>query len=310
MDASINLAWNEIRHRAKLVKEYGDVPFVLGTEARLGQVFLNMLVNAAHALEVGDSAQNVIRVRAATEGEGQVVVQVSDTGPGIPPEILDRIFDPFFTTKPVGGTGLGLWICQGIVTSLGGQITAESRPGEGATFRVVLPAASPTEMPSQPALPREVPVAESAARLSLLVVDDESAIGRTLAASRSATSSTWRPPRAEREALVLLGGERRFDVVLCDLMMPDVSGMDVYESVAELRPELAQRFVFVTGGAFTERARRFVEEVGLPVVEKPFDLEEAPLPSCGSGRLLAAREAAVDGALLERGRHWTLIVAP
>ncbi|HEX3344232.1 MAG TPA: PAS domain S-box protein, partial [Polyangiaceae bacterium] len=91
MDASINLAWNEIRHRARLVKEYGEVAPVLATEARLGQVFLNILVNAAQALEVGDAAENVIRVRAATE-DGQVVVEVSDTGPGIPPAILDRIF--------------------------------------------------------------------------------------------------------------------------------------------------------------------------------------------------------------------------
>src|ERR1019366_1642309 len=143
--------WNEIRHRARLVKEYGDVPLVLATEARLGQVFLNILVNAAQALEVGDSPQNVICVRAAKQPEGHVTVEVSDTGPGIPPEILDRIFDPFFTTKPAGlGTGLGLWICQGIVTSLSGQITAESRPGEGATFRVVLPSATSVEDAAMP----------------------------------------------------------------------------------------------------------------------------------------------------------------
>jgi PAS domain S-box-containing protein len=275
MDASINLAWNEIRHRARLVKEYGDVPPVLATEARLGQVFLNILVNAAQALEVGDAAENVIRVRAARERDGQVVVQVSDTGPGIPPEILDRIFDPFFTTRPVGlGTGLGLWICQGIVTSLGGQITAESRPGEGATFRVVLPSATPVQQAATP----EVPVgdrARDARRLELLVVDDEIAIGRTLAISL-ADEFEVATVTSGRAALAILAGEPRFDVVLCDLMMPDVSGMDVHERIARERPELAKRFVFVTGGAFTERARRFVDEVGLPVIEKPFDLTKLP----------------------------------
>ena len=275
MDASINLAWNEIRHRARLVKEYGDVPPVLATEARLGQVFLNMLVNAAQALEVGDAAENVIRVRTAIEPDGQVAVQVSDTGPGIPPEILDRIFDPFFTTKPVGlGTGLGLWICQGIVTSLGGQITAESRPGEGATFRVVLPSAVSVDRPSTPEPPPAAP-APDARRLALLVVDDESAIGRTLAIALAdefeVTTAT-----SGRAALAVLAGEPRFDVVLCDLMMPDVSGMDVHERIARERPELAKRFVFVTGGAFTERARKFVDEVGLPVIEKPFDLAKLP----------------------------------
>jgi PAS domain S-box-containing protein len=275
MDASINLAWNEIRHRARLVKEYGDVPPVLATEARLGQVFLNILVNAAQALEVGDAAENVIRVRAARERDGQVVVQVSDTGPGIPPEILDRIFDPFFTTRPVGlGTGLGLWICQGILTSLGGQITAESRPGEGATFRVVLPSATPVQQAATP----EVPVgdrARDARRLELLVVDDEIAIGRTLAIAL-ADEFEVATVTSGRAALAILAGEPRFDVILCDLMMPDVSGMDVHERLARERPELAQRFVFVTGGAFTERARRFVDEVGLPVIEKPFDLAKLP----------------------------------
>jgi CheY-like chemotaxis protein/two-component sensor histidine kinase len=275
MDASINLAWNEIRHRARLVKEYGDVPLVLATEARLGQVFLNILVNAAQALEVGDAAENVIRVRAAMERDGQVVVQVSDTGPGIPPDILDRIFDPFFTTKPVGlGTGLGLWICQGIVTSLGGEITAESRPGEGATFRVVLPSAISADRPSTPEPPAVAPAPDSR-RLELLVVDDEIAIGRTLAIAL-ADEFEVATATSGRAALAILAGEPRFDVVLCDLMMPDVSGMDVHERIARERPELAKRFVFVTGGAFTERARRFVDEVGLPVIEKPFDLTKLP----------------------------------
>ena len=275
MDASINLAWNEIRHRARLVKEYGDVVPVFATEARLGQVFLNILVNAAQALEVGDAAENVIRVRATTEPDEQVVVQVSDTGPGIPPEILDRIFDPFFTTKPVGlGTGLGLWICLGIVTSLGGQITAESRPGEGATFRVVLPSATSAEQAAAPEALAGLP-SPDARRLELLVVDDEIAIGRTLAIAL-ADEFEVATATSGRAALAILGGEPRFDVVLCDLMMPDVSGMDVYERLARERPELAQRFVFVTGGAFTERARRFVDEVGLPVIEKPFDLTKLP----------------------------------
>jgi len=212
MDASINLAWNEIRHRARLVKEYGDVPLVLATEARLGQVFLNILVNAAQALEVGDAAENVIRVRAATERDGQVVVQVSDTGPGIVPEILDRIFDPFFTTKPVGlGTGLGLWICQGIVTSLGGEITAESRPGEGATFRVVLPSAISADRPSTPEPPAVAP-APDARRLELLVVDDEIAIGRTLAIAL-ADEFEVATATSGRAALAILAGEPRFDVV-------------------------------------------------------------------------------------------------
>jgi two-component system, cell cycle sensor histidine kinase and response regulator CckA len=285
LDASINLAWNELRHRARLERDYGDVPPVLANEARLGQVFLNILVNAAQALEVGQAAQNVIRVRTSTDGAGNVVVQVSDTGPGMSPDTLGRIFDPFFTTKPVGtGTGLGLWICQGIVMALAGQITAESGPGEGATFRVVLPAATATTRSVAEDSPAFVtPTAPR--RYRVLVVDDEAAIGRTLAIAL-ADDFQVSTATSGREALAILGGAHGCDVVLCDLMMPDVSGMDVHEHIARTQPALAQRFVFVTGGAFTERARRFVDEVGLPVVEKPFDLSS--LPALLRERILAA----------------------
>jgi CheY-like chemotaxis protein len=220
---------------------------------------------------VGDAAENVIRVVTATDGDGRVVVEVHDSGPGISSEHMARIFDPFFTTKPVGvGTGLGLWICQGIVSSLGGHISADNAPAGGAVFRVVLPAAAGTAGIVGPAA--AVPAATSRSpRLRLLVVDDESAIGRTLAIGLAddfdVTAAT-----TGREALELLTTEDRFDVVLCDLMMPEISGMEVYERVVERTPAMASRFVFVTGGAFTERARKFVERVGAPVLEKPFEL--------------------------------------
>ncbi len=277
LDASINLAWNEIRHRARLVKEYDEVPPIVANEARLGQVFLNLVVNAAQALQVGAASENVIRVATSTDRAGHVVVEVSDTGPGIPEEILDRVFDPFFTTKPVGvGTGLGLWICQGIVTSLGGHITAENGPCGGATFRVLLPSATTVEQQSSEP-PRIAPAAlPHEKRLRLLVVDDEIAIGRTLAIALGDVFEVS-TVTSGREALALIeDGEREFDVVLCDLMMPDVSGMDVYERVVVHAPSLARRFVFVTGGAFTDRARAFIERVQTPVIEKPFDLATLP----------------------------------
>jgi PAS domain S-box-containing protein len=271
LDASINVAWNEIRHRARLVKDYQDVPLVVANEARLGQVFLNLLVNAAQALQVGDAAENVIRVIARVDESGTVTVEVRDTGAGISPEHLARIFDPFFTTKPVGvGTGLGLWICQGIVSSLGGRISAESAPGGGASFRVVLPAASEALQEAADEQ-RAQPAGVHARRLRVLVIDDEIAIGRTLAIGLADEFEVV-TATSGREALELLAAEDRFDAVICDLMMPEVSGMDVYERVADRSPRLASRFVFVTGGAFTERARAFVERVGAPVLEKPFEL--------------------------------------
>jgi PAS domain S-box-containing protein len=272
LDASVNLAWNEIRHRARLVREYDDVPPVLASEARLGQVFLNLLVNAAQALQVGGAADHTIRVRTTLDAAGQVVAEVTDTGPGIPAEVRERIFDPFFTTKPIGvGTGLGLWICQGIVASLGGQIAAINPPGGGATFRVTLPAAADIE-PRDTSSTRAPDKAAAHPRYNLLVVDDEVALGRTLAI---ALSDSFDVTTAEsgRAALERLSSREPFDVVLCDLMMPDVNGMDLHARAVAERPELADRFVFVTGGAFTERARAFVAEVRAPVVEKPFQLD-------------------------------------
>ncbi|ATB29398.1 PAS domain S-box protein [Melittangium boletus] len=140
LDSCANMARSEIRHRARLVKNYGAVPPVYANDSRLGQLFLNLLVNAAQAIPHGNATLNEIRVTTMMSGR-QVLVEIQDTGVGIPPENLTRLFDPFFTTKPVGvGTGLGLSICHGIVTAQGGRISVESRPNQGSTFRVLLPA--------------------------------------------------------------------------------------------------------------------------------------------------------------------------
>ncbi|WP_306818154.1 sensor histidine kinase [Archangium lipolyticum] len=130
----------EMRDRARLVEDLDAVPAVNAHRARLSQVFLNLLINAAHAIPPGQAKQNEIRLSARMDGPTRVLVEVSDTGCGISQENLERIFSPFFTTKPVGvGTGLGLSVCHGIVTALGGDISVESELGRGSTFRVSLP---------------------------------------------------------------------------------------------------------------------------------------------------------------------------
>jgi signal transduction histidine kinase len=145
LDAACNIAMGHLQARATLRRRYDEVPLVRGNAARLGQVFLNLLVNAAHAVGERPRAGAEVRLVVRTSEHGRVVVDVEDDGPGVAPEIAERIFDPFFTTKPVGvGTGLGLWICQGIVRSMGGEITLTSRGGEGARFTVVLPVISPS----------------------------------------------------------------------------------------------------------------------------------------------------------------------
>ena len=142
LDRAASMAAHEVRHRARLVQDYGELPAVSGSEARLGQVFLNLLVNAAQAIPEGDVASNEVRIEGRATDGGAVAIDVVDTGVGIEPDVARRIFEPFFTTKPAGGTGLGLSISQHIVSSLGGTLQlVSSRPRE-TRFRVVLPPAA------------------------------------------------------------------------------------------------------------------------------------------------------------------------
>ena len=269
IESTIHLAQGIIKERARLVKEYEPVPSVLGDESRLGQVFLNLLVNAAQAIPEGHPDDHRITLRTRREG-GRAVVEVIDTGSGIDPRILGRVFEPFVTTKPVGvGTGLGLSICHGIVTALGGEITAESEVGRGSTFKVSLPA---NEQRSVPLAPPSPPPARTR-RLKILIVDDEDALARALhrdLGSRHDVTTAL----GGREALAALREGGPFDLVLCDVMMPDVSGIDLYEDVRASDPATANRFVFMTGGAFTERARGFLESVPNARLEKPFGAAE------------------------------------
>jgi signal transduction histidine kinase len=135
------MAAHAVRPRARLVEEFGHPPRVMGSEARLGQVLLNLLVNALQAIPEGSPERHEVRVRTGRDDQGRALVEVSDTGCGMSPTVQARIFDPFFTTKPVGvGTGLGLSICHGIITGFGGEISAQSEVGKGSTFRISLPA--------------------------------------------------------------------------------------------------------------------------------------------------------------------------
>ena len=271
LQSALGLAQNEIRHRARLEVDVGDIPCVMGSEHRLGQVFLNLLINAAQSIPEGRAADNVIHATTATAPDGRALVVISDTGGGISPEVLPRIFDPFFTTKPVGvGTGLGLSICHGIVSGLGGEILVESTVGRGTTFKVLLDAAPPRAeadvTATAPAAARAV-----AQRGRILVVDDEPLVARALlrilAPHHDVVTRT-----SAREALAdVQGGSEPFDLLLCDLMMPDMTGMELHARVREVAPALADRTVFLTGGAFTPSAREFLARVPNPRIEKPFE---------------------------------------
>ncbi|MBA3499470.1 MAG: PAS domain-containing protein, partial [Deltaproteobacteria bacterium] len=270
IESSINMAWNEIRHRARLVKELSSVAPVDADPSRLGQVILNLLVNAAQAIPLGRADLNEIRVATRSDALGRVVIEVSDSGCGIPQHVLSRIFDPFFTTKPIGeGTGLGLAICQGIVGGLGGEITVDTAEGKGTTFRIALPAARQNVIPSA--------VSEPAAKLSrcttrLLVLDDEVMIGKAM---RRALGGSFEVTVLDcpKTALARIIGGERFDVIVCDLMMPVMTGMEFHAALSSFDPDLARRTIFATGGAFTAAAQAFLEREGILRADKPINIK-------------------------------------
>jgi PAS domain S-box-containing protein len=266
LESSITMVRNEIRHRAHLERRFEEVPLVRGNEGKLSQVFLNLLINAAHAVPEGDVANHSIVVSTGVDVRGNVLVQVQDTGKGISPEVLPKIFDPFFTTKPVGqGTGLGLSICHSIVAGLGGAIQVESAPGRGSTFRVTLPIAAP-EVRKTP-LPSFEPVVNSARGVVALIDDEPSvlmALQRVLGPHHDV--KTFSEPKRALDALPML----KPDVIFCDVMMPEMSGAEVYNRLRASHPTLADRLVFMTGGAFSASAREFLDDVHQPVLDKPF----------------------------------------
>ena len=267
LELAIELASNEIRHRARLFKVYGPGPLVKADESRLGQVFTNLLVNAAHALPDRDADRHEIRVVTLTDAAGNAVIEVHDTGTGIPDDALGRIFDPFFTTKPFGtGTGLGLAICHKLVTDLGGHIAAANRPEGGAVLRVVLPPAGTT--PSRPAGAGARDASTGKRRVAVLVIDDEPSVGASL--TRLLREHDVTGVTSARQALELVRAGRWFDMILTDLMMPEMSGIELFEELVRHDPAIAPRIVFMTGGAFTAAAHAFLDRVPNERLEKPF----------------------------------------
>jgi PAS domain S-box-containing protein len=266
LELATDITLNQIRDRVRIVRTYGDTPWVEADEARLGQVFINLLVNAAQALPEGPSEKNEIRIVTTTDAAGRAVVEVRDTGAGISASAMARIFDPFFTTKAVGvGTGLGLSICHSIVTGMGGEISATSEPGCGTTFRVVLPGVPPARSDIVASLPSPRTVTGA----TILVVDDEPAVGNMLA--RVLRGHQVTVVLAAKKAIELFEAGKRFDIIFSDLMMPEMSGMDFYDDLARRFPDAARRVVFVSGGAFTPRAHAFLERVTNVRIDKPFD---------------------------------------
>jgi PAS domain S-box-containing protein len=271
LEAALNIAGNEIKQKATLIRDYELVPPVEANPNRIEQVLLNLLLNAVQSLPPDAQGQE-IRASLRT-GAGQVAIIIEDTGSGIPEDLLGKIFDPFFTTKPVGvGTGLGLPICRSIVRGLGGEITVRSTPGQGSQFTVTLPASS-GRVPEKIERPRPASVPPPK-RGKILIVDDEISVARTLKALlENEHDVSLAESGSQALAAISAAPAGGFDVIMCDLMMPGMSGMELYETVRRDYPGLEQRMVFMTGGVSMDRARQFLATCVNLTFEKPFDFE-------------------------------------
>jgi len=273
LDSTARLAWNEIRHRARLVIDYGPPAFVEGNESRLGQVFLNLVINAAQAIEEGAAPANEIRIATRIESEGEVMVEIADTGCGMSPDVLRNLFVPFFTTKPVGvGTGLGLSICHRIVSSFGGRLTVDSAVGKGTTVRVALPIAREPDAES-PSSSAAAAFPEAMRRGNILIIDDDALVLASLMDGVSLEHDV-KGTTSARTALEWILADGRFDVIFCDVMMPNIGGEEFYAELARIAPEQLERVVFFTGGAFTPQARGFFDAIPNLKLNKPASLDD------------------------------------
>lgn len=261
-----------ITPHAKITLRLDPVPDVTGDDGGLGQVFLNLLLNAGYAMRAGDPEHNELYVSTQLEpggpGTDHVLVTIRDTGSGMTPEVMARIFDPFFTTKPIGtGTGLGLSVCHGVIEEMGGSIQVQSAPGQGSTFVVRLPIASAA--PNVSTLPPD----RKGARARVLVIDDDapvlSVIGRLIQTTHDVVTRD-----AAKDALALIEKGESFDAIVCDFLMPGMNGADFYRALEACRPEYARRVIFVSGGTNTERVAEFFRSIPNVCLAKPPVAEE------------------------------------
>jgi PAS domain S-box-containing protein len=259
---------HELQHRAQLRTKLQAVPEIRGDSARLEQVLVNLLVNAAHAIPPGRADFNEIFIGLRTGDQGRAVIQISDTGEGISPDAIGKVFEPFYTTKKAGaGTGLGLAICHGIVKSLGGDIEVTSELGKGTTFTIQLPPApqKARETPAPVAL-----IQSAALRGRILVIDDEKSLLRAMQRILEDDEHFVTATESAIDALAMIERGDRFDVIISDLMMPTMTGVDFYEALLARNSVLANSVIFSTGGAVTANVDAFLNSVPNLKMEKPF----------------------------------------
>lgn len=271
--AAVAAALRVTGHRLRgveLVEDLGPVPRVAADPQRLAQVFINLIINASQAIASTPGGQGRLVLRSRTTADGDACVEVIDTGPGIDAEVLPRLSEPYLTTRAAdGGRGLGLYISRGIVTGHGGSLAHESVPGAGTTARVTLPAAlRASSSGGLAAAERALGAPADAAPLRrLLVVDDDPLVLRALA--RQLRELELVSAGNGVEALEILARDDRFDAIVCDVMMPRMSGPELEAIVAERHPALRPRMLFLTGGATVPSAERFLARPDVRWLGKP-----------------------------------------
>jgi signal transduction histidine kinase len=268
LDKTLQLMSNDIRSRAKLVKRYGNVPNVIAIESRLIQIFLNLTINAVHAISEGNADKNEIIFTTRMENENRVAIDVTDSGIGMPPETIQRIFTPYNTIKPIDkGTGMGLSICHKLASSMNGTMTVQSEKGKGTTFTLSLDAKHEENLTPQKVSTSRLLKSERPGKI--LVIDDDKSIGTTM--QKILTPHQITICLSGEKGLEVLSRHEKFDVIICDVMMPGMTGIDFYNEVLKRYPDEANKLFFLTGGAFTPETQAFLANFSDRVIEKPFD---------------------------------------
>jgi two-component system cell cycle sensor histidine kinase/response regulator CckA len=255
--------------RARVQLELSGEAFVHADENRLVQVFTNLILNAADALSASNPRQNLIRISSSQRG-ASAVVEIADSGPGVPASMRALVFEPFFTTKPVGeGSGLGLHVTRTLVEALGGTIEVGTANEGGALFTVRIPVS--TARAPEPGPAGQEPVAVPARRPQVLIIDDEPMLARVFQATLE-NECDVDIALGGRQALTLLLAGKPYDFIFCDLMMSDIGGAQLYAELKACAPGLERKLIFMTGGVYDPTVAAFLESVDNRCVDKPFDI--------------------------------------
>jgi len=247
-----------------------DLPPLWADPHQIQQVIVNVLTNAHQALRAVSTRRRLVLATRYERATDRVVLEIADSGPGVPPDIADRIFEPFFTTKAPGqGTGLGLSLCRGIIDSHDGTFRHRPTPGGGATFVIELPAGTPTETGDGERT--EVRLAP-APRKTILVVDDEPDVAELLAEALVLDGHHVDMANSGAAALARLA-EQSYDLVFSDMRMPEMGGVELYEQVARRRPGVERRIIFITGDMLNPVTKQFLDRTGAVSLSKPFDVD-------------------------------------